>query len=328
MFKITALLSSTVLTWGLISHAGLILPSVGAAEVAQNSLSLAKRQTITGTKISIIPPVGFVQATRFSGYQEEKYGTSIAVTEIPAPISQLKLGLTNPQELAKRGMVLLEQEDVRLNDRDGIIFKVKQSAYDSEFQKWILLLGNETESIIITASLLQELEAQYSKILRDSLLTVQWDTTTANGLTEGLDYAVEEFGTLKLAKRISNSLLYTENGEFPAKSNEDPIFVVSPSVAPQNNDLESFARTRLLQTENLTEIKIQSSNKITIDSHKAYEIIAVGKDIKTQFLVSLYQVILLDKNNYYYIMQGQVDARFKVQYIPIFQQMARSFHRK
>jgi hypothetical protein len=143
-----------------------------------------------------------------------------------------------------------------------------------------------------------------------------------------LDYAVEEFGTLKLAKRISNSLLYTENGEFPAKSNEDPIFVVSPSVAPQNNDLESFARTRLLQTENLTEIKIQSSNKITIDSHKAYEIMAIGKDIKTQSLVSVYQVILLDKNNYYYIMQGQVDARFNDRYLPIFQQIARSFHRK
>jgi hypothetical protein len=313
MGKLTSLLLSTLLAWGLLSHSG---------------LTQDKRETITGTKISIIPPEGFVESTRFTGYQEDNSNSSIVVTELPAPISQLQTGLTNSQELAKRGLILLEQQSVRVDDRDGILLKVKQSAYGTEFLKWILLLGNESESVLVTASFLQDSAPEYARELKDTLLTVQWNSATATNITEGLDYSVREFGELKLAKRISNSLIYTKNGDFPAQSDADPIFVASPSVAPASNDLKSFARNRLLQTENITEIEIKTSNKLTIDNSEAYEIIATGKDSKTGSIVSLYQVIILDRDNYYYIMQGQVDANLNSQYLPTFQQMARSFHRK
>lgn len=313
MKKLTSLIIASFLILGAFATEGL----------TQNKL-----KKISGTKVSIVPPAGFEAATRFPGYQEEDSNSSIVVTEVPAPISQLKSGLIDSEELAKQGMVLLEQQPVEVDGKDATILKVSQTAYGMEFLKWILLLGNESESVLIAAGFPQELEAQYSKVLKDSLLTVNWNSQTATTPTEGLNYTLQEAGNLKLAQRLANTLLYTKNGEFPAESLDDPVFIVAPSVAPQHQVLEIFARERLLKTDNLTEIAIASESKITIDNLNGYEIIAVGKDIESGEKTALYQVVLLDGENYYYLMQGQVGDSSSQKYLPAFKQLAGTFQRQ
>jgi hypothetical protein len=296
--------------------------------IPSDSLAQEKSPMIAGTKISLIPPQGFVSATRFPGYQQEETNSSIVVTEIPAPISELASDSTNAEELAKKGMVLLKQEQVTVDRKDAILLEVQQSAYGIDFNKWILLLGNQSESVLVTATFPQELPSEYSESLKNSLLTVQWNQTQTAVATDGLEFTLEETGDLKLAQRLGNSLIYTKNGVFPAKSINDPLFVVAPSVAPQYQELEDFARQRLLKTDNLTEIEIETGNKIVINNLDGYEIIAIGKDIKSKNPVAIYQVILSDQNAYYYLMQGQVDTRYNSQYLPIFKKLARSFKRK
>ncbi|WP_036478248.1 hypothetical protein [Myxosarcina sp. GI1] len=313
MKKLTSLLITSVFTLGLI---------------ATPALSQDKLEKILGTKISIVPPAGFVAATRFSGYQEEESNSSIVVTEISAPISQLKPGLINSEELAKQGMVLLTQQTVVVDGKDATMLKVRQKAYGTEFLKWILLLGNNTESVLVAAGFPQEFEAQYSESLKYSLLTVTWNSEIATSPTEGLDYSLQEYGDLKLAQRLVNSLIYTKNGEFSSQSTNAPVFVVAPSVAPLYKELGIFARERLLKTDNLREIAIASESKITINNLNGYEITAVGKDVKSEEKIVLYQVVLLDSENYYYLMQGQVDNKLTGKYLPVFKQFARSFQRQ
>ncbi|AFZ36044.1 hypothetical protein Sta7437_2511 [Stanieria cyanosphaera PCC 7437] len=296
--------------------------------IPSDSLAQEESTMIAGTKISLIPPQGFVSATRFPGYQQEETNSSIVVTEIPASISELASGLTNAEELSKKGMVLLQQEIVKVNQQDAILINVQQSAYGTEFNKWILLLGNQTESVLLTATFPQELASDYSESLKKSLLTVQWNQTQTAVATDGLEFTLEENGDLKLAQRLGNSLIYTKNGVFPAKSINDPFFVVAPSVAPQYQELEDFARQRLLKTDNLTEIEIETGNQIVINNLDGYEIIGVGKNIKSRNLVSIYQVILSEENDYYYLMQGQVNTRYNSQYLPLFKKLAVSFQKK
>ncbi|BAU65411.1 hypothetical protein STA3757_27960 [Stanieria sp. NIES-3757] len=313
MNKILSLIISVIFTFGLISP---------------DSLAQEKSPMIAGTKISLIPPQGFVPGILFPGYQQEETNSSIVVTEIPAPISELTPGLTNSEELAKKGMVLLQQEQVTVDRKDAILLKVQQSAYGIDFNKWILLLGNQNESALVTATFPQELASNYSESLKNSLLTVQWHQTQTAVATDGLKFTLEETGDLKLAQRLGNSLIYTKNGVFPVKSINDPLFVVAPSVAPQYQELEDFAHQRLFKTDNLTEIEIETGNKIVINNLDGYEIIAVGKDIRFKNPVAIYQVILSDQNAYYYLMQGQVDTRYNSQYLPIFKKLARCFQRK
>jgi hypothetical protein len=312
MNKITTLLLSGIITLSVISSQGW----------TQEKLS-----AVTGTKISLIPPAGFVASTHFAGYQQEESNSSILVTEIPAPIDKLQPGLTNAEELQKKGMILLEQERVTVNGQEAILLNIEQSAYGTDFQKWILLIGNKTESVLVTATFLQELESEYSELLKNSLFTVKWNQT-ATSTTDNLQFTLEEVSNLKLAQKIGNALAYTKDGVFPAASIDDPIFIIAPSVSPQYQEVETFARDRLLKTDNLTEIEIETGNEITIDNLDGYEIIAVGKDVKSGEAVAIYQVVLVDQDAYYYLMEGQVNARLNSQYLSQFKQLAGSFKRK
>jgi hypothetical protein len=327
MNKITTLLLSGIITVSIFSAQGLTQSKQAPPDQGGVPSTQEKLQAVTGTKISLIPPAGFVASTRFAGYQQDKSNSSILVTEIPAPIDKLQPGLTNDEELQKKGMVLLKQEPVTVNGQEALLLNIKQSAYGTDFKKWILLLGNETESVLVTATFLEELEAEYSESLKNSLLTVEWNQT-ATATTDNLQFTLIDTGDLKLAQKMGNALAYTKDGVFPAPSIDDPIFIVAPSISPQYQEVETFARSRLSKTENLTEIEIETENKITIDNLDGYEILAVGKDVKSGEQVALYQVVLLDRDAYYYLMQGQVNARLNSQYLSQFKQLARSFKRK
>ena len=295
--------------------------------LSSQNLAQENLQPVTGTKINLIPPAGFVASDRFSGYQHEESNSSILVTEIPASIEQLRPGLTDSKKLQERGMVLLNRETVTVNGQEALLLNIEQSAYGTDFQKWILLIGNETESVMVAATFLSELESEYSEPLKDSLLTVEWDLA-ATSTTDNFAFELSETEDLKLAQKIGNALAYTKNGLFPAVSTDDPIFIVAPSISPQYSEVATLAQDRLLQTENLEEIEINSEQEITLNNLNGYEIIAVGKDIKSGEEITLYQVILLDSDAYYYVMQGQVNASLDEQYLSQFKELARSFNRK
>ena len=294
--------------------------------LASPSLAQQQLQAVTGTNIRLIPPAEFTASERFSGYQHEASNSSILVTEIPASIEQLRPSLTDSEKLQEKGMTLLNQKTVTINEQEALLLNIQQSAYGTDFKKWILLLGNDSESVLVTATFLAELEAQYSELLKDSLLTVEWNQAAAS--TDDLAFVLSETADLKLAQKIGNALAYTKNGVFPAVSTNDPIFIVAPSLSPQYQDVATLAQNRLFQTDNLTEIEIISEQEITVDSLTGYEIVAVGKDIKSGEERSLYQVILVDSDNYYYVMQGQVDAEQNQQYLSQFKELASSFDLK
>lgn len=199
----------------LILGSILILNSIPSLSLAQEKLI-----AVAGTKISLIPPQGFISATRFPGFQQQSTNSSIVVTEMPAPISELTSGLTNSEALAKKGMVLLQKQPVTVDRKDAILLKVQQSAYGTDFNKWILLLGNQTESVLITATFPQ-LASKYSEDLKHSLLTVQWHHNQTP--TDNLLFSLKETGDLKLAQKLVNGLIYTKNGVFPARSINDPL---------------------------------------------------------------------------------------------------------
>jgi hypothetical protein len=189
-------------------------------------------------------------------------------------------------------------------------------------------LGNETESVILIATVPKHLEAQYLDILKQSLLTIHWNRERSSPLSEDLAFKVDEYGDLKLAKQVTNALLYTKNGVFPAPSIDDPIFVVVPSVIQQVADPKSFAKQRILAIKSISELKIESSQRVIVNNLKGYEIIATGKEIRSQQPIVIYQTILFDLNDYYYIIQGQIGKVNSQKYLPLFKMMATSFQLK
>ncbi len=303
---------------------------VGLATVnlAQSGLAVEPPAIVTGTKIRLTPPADFTPADRFPGFFQAASNASIMVTEIPGPFSELSAGLSDPSRLKQNGIVLLSQEQISSNGQDALLLKIQQRASGVDFLKWVLLFGDEAESVMVTATFPQDLEQKLSEPLKQSVLTTQRDENLAVSIDQGLDYLLKEQGDLKLVKRFSNGLLLTKAGIFPSKSVAEPIFVVAPSISEQTiADPEAFAKQRLLQTDSLTEIQIETSAQITIDDLKGYEMIAKAQDQESQQPMLVYQVILFDQKDYY-IMQGMVVEQAKAEYLSTFKAIARSFQRR
>jgi hypothetical protein len=294
----------------------------------QTSDSLAPASPVAGTRVSLRPPVGFTLSHQFSGFELERLGSSIMVTEFPGPFTEVSAGFSNPSELVKRGMSLLNNEDVKVSEQTGVLFKVSQNVSGKDFLKWIVIFGDEKESVVVVAAFPKEQESQLSEKMRASVLTSSWDRTKTVSLTEGLNFSVSEMGDLKLAKRFANSLLFTKGAVFPSKEPDDPIFIIAQPVAKsETRDLEQFAKARVFETASVSGVEIEQSTKVIVDKLNGYEIVAKANDVESGEPMVIYQVILFEPQGYY-IMQGLISTKQRQSFLPLFKQMALSFKRK
>jgi hypothetical protein len=216
---------------------------LSASGVAESTLAVEPPAIVKGTKVRLIPPADFTPAEKFPGFFQASSSASIMVTEIPGPFSELSAGLSDPSRLKKNGIILLSQEQISSNGQTALLLKIQQRASGVDFLKWVLIFGDEAESVMVTATFPQDLEDKLSEPLKQSVLTTRRDQNLAASTDEGLDYLVKEQGALKLAQRFSNGLLFTKAGIFPSRSVNDPVFVVAPSIAEQTiADPEAFAK--------------------------------------------------------------------------------------
>jgi len=305
----------------------LILPAFNGCSYAQEPPKQSAA-FVSGTRIRLIPPADFAPATQFPGYQLESHGSSIMITEIPGPFAETTAGFSKPSELMKRNMTILDKQEVKLDGQNGLLFKVAQKAYETDFLKWLLVLGDEKETAMITATFPKQYEGELSEKMKASVLTATWDRKKDVSQTEGLNFTIQEKGELKQAKRVSNLLMFTKNGIFPSKDINDPLFIIGQSISKTAiPDNEKYAKTRILQISEITDIEIEQSNKIAIDNLNGYEILAKGKDAKSGQPMVVYQVMLFEEQNYF-LMQGLVGSKNQQSNLEIFKEMARTFKRK
>jgi hypothetical protein len=282
---------------------------------------------VPGTRISLVPPSGFVPSPQFAGFWQEEKGASIMVMELPGPYSQVSAGFSDSAKLAARGIAVSSREEITIGGIKGAIFRMEQSAYGTDYVKWALLIGDETESVMVTATFPRELDAELSEKLRQSILTSLWTRSKPIPPTEGVKFIVSESGDLRFARRMAGTLSFTRKGIFPSPSIYDPLFIVGQSYSKgMIRDYEAFAQSRILATVNVSDITIEQTTPLEIDGLGGYEILATGKDRDSGEPLLLYQTILFEDGGYY-IMHGRTGADDRETYTTIFSEMARTFRR-
>lgn len=293
------------------------------------SWTLHGKERIPGTKISINPPAGFVTATQFPGYVMESAGSSIMVTPIPGgPFPEVSKGFTS-SGLASQGMKLLEIQKTKIGSADGVLIHASQSAHEIEFLKWTLVFGNNTETTIVAATFPKQLEEQLSNILKESILSTEWQEAMNLDFMEGVDFRVSESGSLKFASKIGNTLILTENGIFPQKEPGAPTVIVGASISQGwkiPTEPKEFSIQRLQQTKTLGSIKMIEGRNIEIDGLDGYIVFAEGVDHESREEIYIEQCLLFT-NDGHYIFQALIGKKQKADYTTNFQKILHSFKR-
>jgi hypothetical protein len=304
------------------------------------SLSLAvptlaqtkKPVTITFPEVgmAISQPDGFEKAETFNGFQQPSTNASVMLMSIPGPFSETTKGF-NADKLATRGLRLLSQEKLTINDQQGLLLHLAQSAYGQEFLKWIVVFGDESQTNIVTANFPKDRSRDLGESLKQVALGVSISKTNSQDVPTLPFSLTPEPGLISVphAASMGKVLAFTKDGSFHPGAPSDPLLLIAPSLGPVTvDDAESFATLRLYQTSQ-TDIKTVESNlPITIDGLDGYETLAQGTDRKTGLALKVYQVILFPKAGGYVIMTGMVGAESAALYLPKFKAMARTYRGK
>jgi hypothetical protein len=285
-------------------------------------------ERVPGTKVSLAPPDDFESTTQYPGFAMKSTGATIIVNEMPAPFSELAKGMTS-ENLATRGMKLIEKTNVDVASREGKLLYVRQSAGGIEFLKWMLLFGTEKESVMLLATFPAEFEKDLREILRKAILSATWDLNAKVDPAEGLTFSVKESADLKVAGKIGNMLALTRNGVMPQTNPAEPLFVVGSSASEDwtvPGDKAVYARERFIKAGPLSDATLTSERSIKFDGLSGYLLEAEGRDKKTGVALYAMQGMLFTTDGYY-VLQAFVGVEEKEKYSKVFLTILKSFKR-
>ncbi|MFT6500884.1 MAG: hypothetical protein ACJASQ_000994 [Crocinitomicaceae bacterium] len=257
-----------------------------------------EHKNVTGTKVSLIPAIGFTKADNFNGFQQNESGSSIMVVEMPTSISALKVTFTK-EALLSQGIELEEIKELKINDLSAILITGSQSANGALFSKIILVIGNDNEVVLINCAYPNGF-TEIGKEITKSILSVVYLEDLEVDPLDGVDYTVNTDSTdLILAKSIANSLIYTHDGKFPTESGSKANLIIAKSHSRVSiEDRKLFALNRIKQTPFDIE-EIDSTVALSIDRITGYGVYAKGVSQSSGIKYELYQVILFSDHMYY-----------------------------
>lgn len=288
--------------------------------------AMAQPQAVAGTRITLQPPEGFVAADRFPGFANQESGSSIMVTEVPAPFSQITAGFTREQ-MAPRGMTLRGSEPLTVDGRQGMLLSITQSARGVAFDKWILAFGDDSTAVLVTGTYPQARAGELGEPIKQAVLSARLRTAGPADRFEGLGFRIAEGSRLRIATRMGNLLLLNETGTLPNAVPGSPVLVVGSSFSEVDlADLEAFSRRRATQIATLSGVSNFSGGPITIDGAAAYELFADAVNSDDGKPLKVYQVVIAE-GNHYILVQGFAGEERAADFIPEFQSIARTLRR-
>lgn len=294
---------------------------------AEDTNKVAPVVSFADVGIAIPQPQGFEKAESFYGFQQVSTGSSVVLLAISGPYLEVIAGF-DKDTLAAKGISLRSKQKVRVNDQPALLINLSQKAYGQEFLKWVLIFGSKQRTKMVMATFPKSHVQELSEPLQKILLSVSPAKTASSSVQ--LPFAIQPEQGLALAKGFAtgNTALFTKDGNIPATAPEDPIFVVALSYGDVLvGNQQGFAKRRLFNTAQIDVEAIQSITPIVIDDTSGFEMIAVGKDRKTQTPLKVYQVMLFPEKGGYILMTGAVGEQQANTYLPKFESMAKTFRK-
>ena len=292
--------------------------------LAQIAVGQTEKLTkIAGTKCSLIPPVGFVAATTFSGFQDVETSSSIMINELPAPYQSLVDGLT-ADALKTKGMTLVSKQEIDFNGSRATLINITQPANGTTYIKQMLVFG-DTKGTVLVNGIYPETSKDIKAKIEEALLSTVYNAAQDDDPAGAATFSIDVNGTdFKLIKYMSGSLLYSVDGKIPT---DKPTLIVGNSLAkiPAQNQ-KKYAEQRLKKLPGGELLSIREIKEIRVDNLEGYEIVANGKskDGKPELI---YQVMLFNDRGDYYIILGQAQEDFQHN-LTTFKKVAKTFKRK
>lgn len=294
--------------------------------LAAPAAAAAQPQPVPGTRVTLQPPEGFVPAERFTGFQRSEARASIMVVQLEAPFTEMEGRLTD-EAFAAQGMRVRSSEQLSVDNMRGRLVAVTQEAGGETYDKWALMFGDSAVTVIVTATWPQRSSDALSEPIKRAVLSARLGESVPADPFAGLNFRITPGSRLRIATRVGNTLLLNETGQLPNPGPASPFLAAGASVSQVNlHDLEAFARRRITQTANFSQVSNVTGSTVSVDGSTAYELFADGVHTESSTPVKLYQLVVAEGSNYH-LIQASAGVDRAAEFIPEFQAIARSLRR-
>lgn len=293
------------------------------AEAKPPSAAAETPQPIAGTGVSLAVPAGFRTSTDFLGIGRAQDLSSVMVTELDVPLA-IATDAFSPEAMARRDIEVASTTPIVVDGRQASLITATQKIGTMRFRKWFVLLGNDTRSVLLTATTPAELEAKHRDALVHVLESARWsESGDAAAAAPALSFQVKESAPLRIVRSAGDSVVLSDPQA--VKGHVPPLVAVGASRASVDvGDLATFAKSRLDETVSIHEIAIESQGPRALGTLAGYEIAAKAKDAESNRPVQVQQILASDGARYY-LVQGIFDAEDAARFAPAFEAVAASF---
>ena len=258
-----------------------------------SALAFAEPVRVPGTRVWIDVPPGFELAADFQGLVGTTDKITITVAEVPSSFVELN-NTYSDSGLQKKDVVV---ESRRSLERDGLrtaLITGTQHLPRQTLIKKILLTGDISESLLVTATYLDKDAQRLGPTVDEAFAKLTWDSSRDLDHFDGLGFRLKEIPGLRVATRAGNSIIFTEDGKLPDQYYTGQMFIVgwSKGDVTEIENPRSFAVARFKGIRLMDKIELDNVVGVTLDGTPGFEIVGRGRHRHLGFSVAAFQVML------------------------------------
>jgi len=317
---------------------------------------------IPGTRISMTCPEKFLYDVSAKKFTLPDTHASITIEVFDKPFAEMYAQWSNPDSFlldSALNLNYLSQEDLVLNGSEALLVHCIHQYFGGILKKYVLLLGDENQSILVTGSVPMQMIRPFHDQVRVCIKTVVWhkeqrtrfsqrdavpylpepepplddDPERAEALKKRqidlmhkMPFTITPPKIMQLARINPHQNIYTLNGAYSPGAVDQPVFIVEGNSTYETlTDQVAFARDRLKRVQLfIGQTVVKEEIPIQINGLDGYELTALARHQATKSDVFIYQVTLLGEKQSY-SMQGIVRNSELAQYGNMLKEMAKSF---
>lgn len=282
---------------------------------------------IPGTRLSIIPPVGFEFMKQAPQFVEENGHGQIGLFEMTESYFNIVTMYSEEYYENIPESKIISVKDIYINGYNGRELIIEETGNQ---KKYILLFGDNDFCVAIGGSYYIDFETTLADKIKESALSVVYNPNKKFNATEVLPYEINTSRTkLKLAGATQSYSFYTVGGKEPGSTLDRTELDIGGKRLDGSTQWTEDAVHQNIQDvmnyEGKFGLEIGKSRKVVIDEMNGYETLGyVIMDSDTIKLI--YYLILIDKYDIYGIT-GRSNMDFSTN-IEIFREISKTFKRK
>ncbi len=275
------------------------IPPSTTPAAAQTKDDAAQFVFLPGTSVGMAAPSGFLQSKRFAGFEFAEAGSSILVVEFPPQAyGEMSTALTDTA-LAGKGITVKSRKPVTINGVKGLAISGTQSLNGVVFDKWIMLLGAETITAMISAqdpagSTLNETNVMAAF----ASVRIRAPQSLEDKLAE-LPFSVGKLAGFRIVRTVSgNGVLLTKGPKDVVKDASQPVvIIVRPLGAPYPGNIKpSIVSEQLMRSiKSVTISSIGKLSEATVAGTAGHEMTGVATAASSGEAVSVTQWLQLEQ---------------------------------